>query len=70
MSRGGDCWDNADAESFFSSLKKERIIKRVYKARDLARAVIFDYIEMFYNQTRRHSHIGGVSPEAFERVSK
>ena len=69
MSRRGNCWDNAVAESFFSSLKKERIKKRIYKTRDMAKADIFDYIEMFYNQTRRHSHIGGVSPEAFERAS-
>ena len=65
----GNCWDNAVAESFFSSLKKERIKKRIYKTRDLARADIFDYIEMFYNPDRRHSHLGGVSPEAFERAS-
>ncbi len=70
MSRRGHCWDNAVAESFFSSLKKERIKKRIYKTRDLARADVFDYIEWFYNRTRRHSHIGGVSPEAFERASK
>ncbi len=69
MSRRGNCWDNAVAESFFSSLKKERIKKRVYKTRDLARADVFDYIESFYNRTRRHSHIGGVSPEAFEMAS-
>jgi putative transposase len=69
MSRRGNCWDNAVAESFFSSLKKERIRKRVYKTRDLARADVFDYIEVFYNRTRRHSHLGGVSPEAFERAS-
>lgn len=69
MSRRGNCWDNAVAESFFSSLKKERIKKRIYKTRDLARADIFDYIEMFYNPDRRHSHLGGVSPEAFERAS-
>jgi len=68
MSRRGNCWDNAVAESFFSSLKKERIRKRIYKTRDLARADIFDYIEVFYNRTRRHSHLGGVSPEAFERA--
>jgi putative transposase len=54
------------AESFFSSLKKERIKKRVYKTRDLARADVFDYIEMFY---RRHTHLGGVSPDAFEAAS-
>ncbi|ULU23383.1 IS3 family transposase [Dyella terrae] len=69
MSRRGNCWDNAVAESFFSSLKKERIRKRVYKTRDLARADVFDYIEVFYNRTRRHSHLGGVSPEAFEKAS-
>ncbi len=69
MSRRGNCWDNAVAESFFSSLKKERIRKRIYKTRDLARADVFDYIEVFYNRTRRHSHLGGVSPEAFENAS-
>ncbi|WP_208020755.1 IS3 family transposase [Serratia marcescens] len=69
MSRRGSCWDNAVAESFFSSLKKERIRKRIYKTRDLARADIFDYIEVFYNRARRHSHLGGVSPEAFEQAS-
>ena len=69
MSRRGNCWDNAVAESFFSSLKKERIRKRIYKTRDLARADVFDYIEVFYNRTRRHSHLGGVSPEVFERAS-
>ncbi len=66
MSRRANCWDNAVAELFCSSLKKERIRKRIYKTRDLARADIFDYIEAFYNRTRRHSHLGGISPEAFE----
>lgn len=70
MSRRGNCWDNAVAESFFSSLKKERIRKRIYKTRDLAKEDIFDYIEAFYNRTRRHSHLGGVSPEVFEAASK
>ncbi|EHS2597897.1 IS3 family transposase [Salmonella enterica] len=69
MSRRGNCQDNAVAESFFSSLKKERIRKRIYKTRDLARADIFDYIEVFYNRARRHNHLGGVSPEAFEQAS-
>lgn len=69
MSRRGNCWDNAVAESFFSSLKKERIKKRIYKTREMARADIFDYIEMFYNPTRRHSHLNGMSPEAFEAAS-
>lgn len=70
MSRRGNCWDNAVAESFFSSLKKERIKKRIYKTREMARADVFDYIEGFYNRSRRHSHLGGVSPEAFEHASK
>ena len=69
MSRRGNCWDNAVVESFFSSLKKERIKKRIYKTRELARADVFDYIEVFYNRRRRHSHLGGVSPAAFEQAS-
>lgn len=69
MSRRGNCWDNAVAESFFSSLKKERTKKRIYKTRDLARTDVFDYIETFYNRTRRHRHLSGVSPEAFQRAS-
>ena len=68
MSRRGNCWDNAVTESFLSSLKKERIRIRTYKTRDLARADIFDYIEVFHNRARRHRHLGGVSPEAFEQA--
>ena len=66
MSRKGNCWDHAVAESCFSSLKTERIKKQIYKSRDLAIADVADYIETFYNRTRRHSHLGGVSPEQFE----
>jgi len=69
MSRRGNCWDNAVAESFFSSLKKERIRQRVYHSVAEAKAEVFDYIEMFYNPRRRHSHLGDVSPEAFESAS-
>lgn len=65
MSRKGNCWDNAVVEAFFGSLKKERIKKLIYKNRDLATADITDYIA-FYNRTRRHSHLGGVSPEQYE----
>jgi putative transposase len=57
------------AESFFSSLKKERIKKRIYKSREIAIGDISDYIEAFYNPTRRHSHLGGVSPEEFESAA-
>lgn len=70
MSRRGNCWDNAVAESFFGSLKKERIKKRIYKTRDIANADIFDYIEHFYNRQRRHGHLGGMSPEVFETASQ
>jgi putative transposase len=70
MSRMGNCWDNAVAESFFSSLKKERIKKQIYKNRALAIAEVADYIDTFYNQTRRHSHLGGLSPEQFEAAHK
>jgi len=66
MSRKGNCWDNAVAESFFSSLKKERVRKHIYRNRALAIADLADYIEAFYNRTRRHSHLGGLSPEQFE----
>ena len=54
-------------ESFFSSLKTERIGHKVYRSRDAARADVFDYIERFYNTIRRHSTIGYVSPVEFER---
>ena len=67
MSRSGNVRDNAAMESFFSSLKTERIRGRIYRTRDDARADVFDYIERFYNTTRRHSTIGYVSPVDFEK---
>jgi putative transposase len=67
MSRRGNCYDNAVAESFFSSLKGERVRGRIYRSRDEARSDVFDYIEFFYNRSRRHSFLGQVSPEEFER---
>ena len=54
-------------ESFFSSLKTERIERKIYRTRNEARADVFDYIERFYNSIRRHSTIGYVSPVEFER---
>jgi len=69
MSRGGNCWNNDVAESFFSGLKKVEIQNRVNKTRYLARADVFDYVEMLDNRARRHSHLGDISPEAFERAS-
>ncbi len=69
MSRSGDVWDNAAMESFFSSLKTERLARKIYRTRDAAWAEVFDYIERFYNPTRRHSAIGYLSPVAFERLA-
>jgi putative transposase len=70
MSRKGHCWDNAVAESFFSSLKKDRVKKHIYRTRDLALSDVADYIDAFYNHTRRHSHVGGLSPDQFEATQK
>jgi putative transposase len=60
MSRRGNCYDNAMAESFFSSLMEERICNHIYHTRDKDRADIFDYIEVFYNRARRHSRLDGM----------
>jgi putative transposase len=68
MSRAGEVWDNSAMESFFSSLKTERMARKVFRNREQARAEVFDYIERFYNPTRRHSTIGYVSPIAFEKA--
>lgn len=68
MSRRGNCYDNAVAESFFSSLKKERVKRRIYATREEARQDIFDYIEVFYNRKRRHSYLDQISPVAFEAL--
>ena len=68
MSRKGDCWDNAAMESFFSTMKTERTARRTYVTRDEARADVFDYIERFYNPRRRHSTLGQVSPDQFEKA--
>jgi putative transposase len=67
MRRSGNVWDNAAMESFFSSLKTERIRGKAYRTRDAARADVFDYIERFCNTVRRHSTIGYLSPVEFER---
>ena len=66
MSRKGDCYDNAVVESFFGSLKRERVHRRKYWSRDEARDDLTEYIN-FYNHSRRHSHTGGISPDEFEK---
>lgn len=68
MSRAGEVWDNSAMESFFSSMKTERIARKVYRTRSQARADVFDYIETFYNPRRRHSTLGYVSPVQFEET--
>jgi len=68
MSRKGNCWDNAVAESFFSSLKMELVHDADFATREQARAALFDYIEVFYNRRRRHSSLGYLSPVEYERA--
>ena len=66
MSRRGNCHDNAVAESFFATIKKRIVKKKIYSTRNDAKAEIFNFIEMFYNPIKRHTHTGGVSPAKFE----
>ena len=67
MSRVAQCWDNAPVESFFASLKKELVHHERYTTREEAKVSIFEYVEAFYNRTRRHSSLGYLSPAEFER---
>jgi transposase InsO family protein len=67
MSRRGNCWDNAVAESFFATLKVELVHGVTWATRVGAHADLFDYLEIFYNAQRRHSSLGYLSPLAFER---
>ena len=66
MSRRGNCYDNAVAESFFHLLKREKIKGKVYQNRDDARSEIFEYIELFYNSKRRHNQCELMSPKDYE----
>ena len=65
MSRRGDCYDNAMMEAFFSTVKIE--LGDRFDSRDVARREVFEYVEVFYNQRRRHSTIGYISPAAYEQ---
>jgi transposase InsO family protein len=69
MSRKANCWDNAMMESFFATLKKERIHHEFYETRQQARQSVFEYIELFYNTRRRHSALGYLSPDEYERAA-
>ena len=66
MSRRGNCHDNAVAESFFSTLKKRVIRRKIYLTREEGKSEIFNFIEMFYNPIKRHSYTDGMSPVKFE----
>lgn len=67
MSRRGNCWDNAVAESFFATIKVELVHDAAWATRAAARAELVEYLEVFYNGQRRHSALGYLSPRAFER---
>lgn len=70
MSRKGDCWDKAVAESFFSTIKTELIYQNNYKTRQQARQDIFEYIAVYYNRIRMHSKLNYKSPEDYENERK
>ena len=66
MSRRGNCWDNAVAESFFKTIKQELVYNTYFYTKRQAKKEIFEYIEFFYNRTRSHSYLGNLSPNNFE----
>lgn len=68
MSRKGDCWDNAVAESFFATLKCELVYRQRIRTRQQARSMIFEYVEVFYNRQRKHSALGYLSPAEYEKL--
>ena len=67
MSRKGDCWDNSVVESFFGTLKQELVQWKNYQTRYEAQQDILEYISMFYNSKRLHSHLGYISPNDYEQ---
>jgi putative transposase len=70
MSRKGNCWDNACAESFFKTLKVELIGTQIYRSRGEAQSAIFEYVEVFYNRKRLHSTLDYISPSDYEQRLK
>lgn len=69
MSRKGNCWDNAVAESFFKTLKSNLVYQTYFYTKKQAKAMIFEYIEVYYNRTRSHSYLGNLSPAKFEEIN-
>jgi putative transposase len=70
MSRKGNCWDNAHCESFFRSLKTELVYRTTFKTREEAKQAIFEWIECWYNSERRHSSLGYMAPNEYEKRAK
>jgi putative transposase len=70
MSRRGDCWDNACAETFFKTLRAELIRGKIYRNREEARQAIFQYVEVFYNRKRLHSYLGYLTPTEYEELGE
>jgi len=70
MSRRGDCWDNACAETFFKTLRAELIRWRIYRSREDARRAVFEYVEVFYNRKRLHSYLGYLTPTEYEELGR
>ena len=70
MSRKGDCWDNAVAESFFATIKRDLLDRRSWATRAQVEAAVREYIEVFYNGQRRHSSLGNISPINYERLTR
>ncbi len=68
MSRKGNCWDNAVAESFFASLKKELVHRRAWRSRSDLNSAVFEYIEVFYSRRRLHSALDYQTPSEVERA--
>jgi transposase InsO family protein len=69
MGSRGDAYDNAVAETFFATLKKELVNRRTWPNRVELQSAVFDYIEAFYNRQRRHSALGMLSPASYEQLS-
>jgi transposase InsO family protein len=69
MSRKGNCWDNAVAESFFKTLKSNLVYQTYFYTKKQAKAEIFEYIEVYYNRTRSHGYLGNLSPARFEEIN-
>ena len=69
MSRKGNCWDNAVAESFFKTLKSDLVYDTYFYTKKQAKAEIFEYIEIYYNRERSHSYLGNLSPTKFEEIN-